>query len=164
MIWIGILFFGGIILIASEFILPGAIMGILGFCMLVGSVALGWNYYPDYGWLIALIEFVVLIFTLVGGFWVMANTRVKNLVVMDGVQNKDAGYAGPAQSPDLVGQTALSHTPLRPAGIIIVDDERIDAVSDGTYIEAGSEVIIVQVEGHRVVVEQAESGTNEAAS
>lgn len=164
MIWIGILFFAGIVLIGSEFILPGAIMGILGFCMLVASVALGWTTYPDYGWLIALVEFVVLIVTLVGGFWVMANTRVKNLVVMDGVQDKDAGYAGPAQSPDLVGQIATAHTPLRPAGILTLGDERIDAVSDGTYIESGAEVRIIQVEGHRVVVEQLEPEANESAS
>lgn len=32
------------------------------------------------------------------------------------------------------GKTAYTTTDLRPAGIITLDDKRIDAVSDGTFI------------------------------
>ncbi|MEJ7157394.1 NfeD family protein, partial [Staphylococcus capitis] len=45
---------------------------------------------------------------------------------------------------------------LRPAGIIKLDDERIDAVSDGTFILRNRQVKILEVEGTRVVVREIE--------
>ncbi len=154
MTWIATLFVGGIMLIASEFVLPGGIMGIMGFCLILGSIFLGWSTFPEYGLIIAIGEVLGTIAILILGFWAMANTRLGNLFVMRGVQRKEDGYSGPAQSPDLVGQIAVAHTPLRPAGTLLLNEERIDAVSNGTYIDKGAEVRIIQVEGHRVVVEE----------
>jgi membrane-bound serine protease (ClpP class) len=45
-------------------------------------------------------------------------------------------------------------TALRPAGTIMVDDKRVDAVSDGTFIDAKKRVIVTEVHGSRVVVEE----------
>ena len=56
----------------------------------------------------------------------------------------------------LVGKTAQTVTDLRPAGIIKLDDERIDAVSDGTFILRNRQVKILEVEGTRVVVREIE--------
>lgn len=154
MTWVIILFIGGILLIASEFILPGAIMGILGLCLIIASITIGWVKVPEYGLLIAIGEILGTIGILVFGFWAMANTGIRNIVIMHGVQRKEDGYSSPAQNPNLVGQLAIAHTPLRPAGTLMLNDERIDAVSDGTYIDRGTEVRIIEVEGHRVVVEE----------
>ena len=57
----------------------------------------------------------------------------------------------------LVGQTARTVTDLRPAGIITLDNERIDAVSDGAFILRNKEVKILEVEGSRVVVREIEN-------
>jgi membrane-bound serine protease (ClpP class) len=38
------------------------------------------------------------------------------------------------------------------SGTIIIEDERIDAVSEGAYIDKGSNVKVVKVEGVRIVV------------
>jgi len=154
MTWVIILYIGGIMLISSEFVLPGAIMGIMGFCSVIGSIVLGWYKFPDYGLFIAITEILSTVAILILGFWAMANTRLGNLFIMRGVQRKEDGYSGPAQSPDLIGKIAVAHTPLRPAGTLMLNDERIDAVSNGTYIDKGAEVRIIQVEGHRVVVEE----------
>ncbi len=48
-------------------------------------------------------------------------------------------------------------TDLRPAGIITLDNERIDAVSDGAFILRNKEVKILEVEGSRVVVREIEN-------
>ena len=48
--------------------------------------------------------------------------------------NSEAGYRSRDRS-HLVGQTARTVTDLRPAGIITLDNERIDAVSDGAFIK-----------------------------
>ncbi len=44
--------------------------------------------------------------------------------------------------------------PLRPAGVIVIDHERIDAVSDGSYIDKGKQVEVIKVEGSRIVVRE----------
>jgi membrane-bound serine protease (ClpP class) len=41
---------------------------------------------------------------------------------------------------------------LRPSGIACFDGERVDVVSDGTFIDAGQAIEAVQIDGNRIVV------------
>jgi len=43
-------------------------------------------------------------------------------------------------------------TDLRPSGSAIINNERIDVVTEGDYIERGNEIIVKKVEGSKVVV------------
>ncbi len=153
-----ILFIAGIILILSEFFLPGAIMGILGFLLIVSSTVTGIYRYPEYYMFIVVGEVLGLVAGIGLGLFLMTKTKLQNLLVLGHTLSSEEGYSGPAQSPDLVGKTGVAHTALRPAGTVMLNDERIDAVSDGTFIDLGTEVRVIQVEGYRVVVEEAVSG------
>ncbi|MGH7828030.1 MAG: NfeD family protein [Candidatus Binatia bacterium] len=42
--------------------------------------------------------------------------------------------------------------PLRPAGIAKIENERVDVVSDGEFIDSGAPIIITRVDGNRIVV------------
>ncbi|HMA59991.1 MAG TPA: NfeD family protein, partial [Halanaerobiales bacterium] len=53
---------------------------------------------------------------------------------------------------DLPGTRGETLTPLRPAGIVLINGERVDVVSDGGYIDKGKDVEIVSVSGSRIVV------------
>jgi membrane-bound ClpP family serine protease len=55
----------------------------------------------------------------------------------------------------LVGKYGETITPLVPSGKIITGDKVIDVVSDGTLIEPGQAVVIVETMGSRVVVRKA---------
>lgn len=44
--------------------------------------------------------------------------------------------------------------PLRPAGTVIIDGERVDVVSFGDYIMPGALVEIVKVEGNKLFVQE----------
>ena len=50
------------------------------------------------------------------------------------------------------GQTGRTLTALRPAGVVEVAGERVDAVSEGSWIPAGVAVRVIRVEGRKVVV------------
>jgi len=52
------------------------------------------------------------------------------------------------------GKEGIALTPLRPAGTAEVAGERLDVVTGGEFIEPGSRVIVIRVEGTRVVVKQ----------
>jgi membrane-bound serine protease (ClpP class) len=56
---------------------------------------------------------------------------------------------------ELVGKEGRTLTPLRPAGMVEIDERRIDVVSDSEFLGAGVRVRVVEVEGNRVVVEPA---------
>lgn len=53
---------------------------------------------------------------------------------------------------DYLGSEALTITKLRPAGIIDIDGDRVDAVSEGGFIDKNVEVKVISVSGSRIVV------------
>lgn len=77
----------------------------------------------------------------------------ENVVLKDST-NKESGYSSHNDRSYLVGTTAMTLTDLRPAGIILYDNERIDAVSEGSFINKDIKVEIIEVEGTRVVVRE----------
>jgi membrane-bound serine protease (ClpP class) len=56
------------------------------------------------------------------------------------------------EKPELLNQTGSALTNLRPAGTAIINDRRVDVVTEGAMIERGTPVKVVAVEGMRVVV------------
>ena len=54
----------------------------------------------------------------------------------------------------LIGKAGETKSDLRPAGIAMVDDQRIDVVSDGGFIEKGEAIKVIAVDGPRVVVKR----------
>lgn len=58
----------------------------------------------------------------------------------------------PAQSPELLGAVGVAVTPLHPAGKARFDDRFIDVVAEGAFVEPGTSVQVVEIDGVRVVV------------
>lgn len=52
----------------------------------------------------------------------------------------------------LVGRVGTAATVLRPTGVIDVDGQRIDVVTEGEFLEPGTKVRVLYVQGPRVVV------------
>ncbi|SDY30790.1 NfeD family protein [Tindallia californiensis] len=66
----------------------------------------------------------------------------------------DSGYISTERREDLVGKKGIVTSYLRPSGTVEVDGERIDAVSEGIYLEAGTNVQVIRMEGRRIVVKK----------
>jgi membrane-bound serine protease (ClpP class) len=63
------------------------------------------------------------------------------------------GYASaPERDSGWLGRVGRATTPLRPAGIAEIDGERVDVVSEGEMIEAGTTIVVSRVDGNRIVV------------
>jgi membrane-bound serine protease (ClpP class) len=54
----------------------------------------------------------------------------------------------------LVGRTGVADTALRPTGKVLIDGRRLDVVSSGSFIEAGSAVEVLAVDGARITVQK----------
>ena len=53
-----------------------------------------------------------------------------------------------------VGDWGVAATPLRPAGKVWFDENYVDVVSDGGYVEQGGQVRIIRISGNRIVVRE----------
>ncbi|UBH07728.1 NfeD family protein [Macrococcus armenti] len=147
-----ILFAGGILLVILELFIIGAVIGILGMiCIVVSFLLIGDNMlmmalFVSICIIIALIEWVIIV-----KFFKKRISLFQQVVLHDST-NKEAGYTSHDDRSYLVGQMAVCLTDLRPSGIIVHDDKRIDAVSEGAFIKKDTSVKIIEVEGTRVVV------------
>jgi membrane-bound serine protease (ClpP class) len=68
-----------------------------------------------------------------------------------GVQGAD--YVTASDSSLLVGMDGFATSYLRPAGVATVGGQRIDVLTDGDFVTAGTAVRVVRVEGSRIFVE-----------
>lgn len=164
--WALFLFAIGVTLIVIEFILPGAICGIAGVLCLIGSAVVGINAYPNYAVFIVIGEMLGAAGGIATGLLVLAKTRFGRGLFLETAQSmENENYTNLVSDRSLVGRAGTVLTALRPSGTIEVDGERVDAVSDGTFIEEGAHVQVTEVYGNRVVVEPApESSGGEAGA
>lgn len=64
-----------------------------------------------------------------------------------------------SQAPDLVswkGKKGEAITDLRPSGTVMIEGNRLDAVTDGEYVDAGTPIVVTLVSGNRIVVDKIE--------
>lgn len=82
---------------------------------------------------------------------------------MAGAASPSAGEPGVAPAPASAvppplqpGRRGRALTLLRPSGKAMIDGRHIDVVSDGEFVGAGADIVVVAVEGARVVVRATE--------
>ena len=100
---------------------------------------------------------VVCMIVLVAVTWkFLPKTRVYGRLVLGNRQLKAEGYT--VQTADVIdatiGKEGIATSMLRPAGRGRFDDKTLQVVSLSEYIEPGTPIVIVQVEGNRYVVDR----------
>ncbi len=45
-------------------------------------------------------------------------------------------------------------TDLRPSGMALIEGMRLDVVTDGEYVDAGTQIVVMQVKGNQIIVEK----------
>lgn len=166
-----LLFFLGLAALGVEiFLLPGTVFfGAIGFLCLVlalllsqQSFVLPRNTAEDAILLANLVQLTLLFVTvLVGGavLWrVLPHVPGLNRLLLqppppvaDVVQGSGRGVAD-AALVGLVGRVGMAETVLRPTGTMALDGQRIDVVTEGDFLEAGTALRVLYVQGNRVVV------------
>ncbi|OAS85024.1 MULTISPECIES: NfeD family protein [Metabacillus] len=149
-----ILFVLGIILVIAEFFVPGGIMGALGFASMITSLYLasGDFVHMTISLLTALVASIIVSILLVKVFGKRMNI-FKKLILRDST-NTESGYVSNKSRAELLGLEGVAFTTLRPSGTAIIADERLDVVTEGSFISQGQRVKVVKVEGSRIVVRE----------
>jgi membrane-bound serine protease (ClpP class) len=85
-------------------------------------------------------------------FRAMTKTKFWRDLTSPDIQKKEDGYVASFGWEKLVGEEALTETDLHPSGWINVGKERVFALSEGNFIDKNEKVVILSVDGNRVVV------------
>ncbi|WP_246070637.1 NfeD family protein [Paenibacillus kobensis] len=152
-----ILFVAGILLLASELFIPSfGILGVLGSIAIVAGVVTAAQDAVTalYALAIALVVSVVLVYVLARKY---SDRGIWNKFILRDKLTSEQGYVSAPSRETLIGRSGVTLTPLRPAGAVDIDGDRIDVVTDGRFIGSGVTVTVVATDGTRVVVKEAES-------
>ncbi len=147
-----ILFVLGVVLIIAELFLPGAIAGFLGVLAIIGSLLMaGGNLlHTGISIIIALLITIIAMIIMIKVFG-RRMKLFKKIVLQDSVST-EKGYVSNKSRIDLLDKIGKTITPLRPAGTIDIEGERLDVVTEGGFIAAGVYVKVIKVEGVRIIV------------
>ena len=149
-----ILFALGIGLILLEFFIPGGIAGAIGFVAVIASFFIASDNMVHMGIsiLIALSASILLSILMIRVFG--KRMKLFKRIILTDSTSTEKGYVSNKNRLELIGVEGIALTPLRPSGTILVDDERIDVVSEGAFISKDTRVRIIKTEGSRIVVRE----------
>ena len=149
-----LLFIIGLIFIILEFFVPGGIIGSIGLIAVIGSLFMA----ADNNTLIAVSLLIAVMVSLTVSILLVKvfnkNMKFFKKMVLRDATTTEEGYVSNVNRVELLGKIGTALTPLRPAGIAYIDDERVDVVTEGSFIDQDSDVIVVKVEGSRIVVRE----------
>ena len=146
----------GFILIFIEiFILPSfGPIGILGGVMMIGGLILaGYKEGFQTAIIYAGITFGIFLPLCALAFWLMPRTKIGGSLILKTTIHKDEGFKSGSEDLDkLLGMKGIVVTPLRPAGIIKVGNDKFDVITQGEFVSKGGEVEVIKVEGNKIIV------------
>jgi membrane-bound serine protease (ClpP class) len=142
----------GLLLIVAELMFPSfGALGLVASLFIVGSVAYAFAQDSDLG-----VGFMIAACVLVPamiwiGFRLLPVSPFAKHLVARGFTFED-GAAIDRRDGGLLGHEGRVDSLLRPAGTATIDGRRVDVVTRGEPIEAGTRVRVIEIEGNRVVV------------
>ncbi len=158
-LWWGIGLFAGALAIAFlELFIPSAgILTILSGALAIAGVVAFWSVSPLWG-VISLLALVILVPLLVAFLLrIYPDTPIGRRMILSSDNDAHSGNDAPG-SPHaaLLGLTGEAISELRPVGMIRVDGQRLEALSEQGVIDIGAPVRITAVEGARIRVRRIE--------
>jgi membrane-bound ClpP family serine protease len=149
---IAILFLVGVLLLAIEVFVPGAVVGILGGISLIAGVVVAFGTYGTTGGFISLGSAVALLaVTLYLEFVVLPKSRVAKALSMS------TDVAGTSQPPlaneqEVLNQTGEAATALAPSGYVLLKGRRYEAFSSDGFLPKGASVRVTGLDNFRLIV------------
>ncbi len=150
-----ILLAAGLVLILMEFFLPGGIVGTVGTLLVISSIVV---YATESESLLAIAIFTVVALGMVAVLIKFALWRIKHGPQEHSVylRTDQEGYIASVYDEDMVGSEGTAATDLKPAGHVVIEGKKVQAVSKMGYIYKGTPVLVVGGNGAHLIVKSKE--------
>ena len=138
---------GLLLLLIEIFIVPGFIVGIVGFIMVGVGV---YFTYVDHGTfygnillvLITIVMTTIVVYAFRNGAWDMFSN--KEIIT---------GKANDIKSLEIeVGDTGKTISAIRPSGIAHVKSQRMEVHSEGSFIPSGTEIVVEKIVNNKIYI------------
>jgi len=151
--WISItLFIIGIGLLVVEMFEPGfGFFGIFGVISLIGCIFVTAGTVAE-GIMLTAFFFVILLIMLGIFLFLVSKGKLPGKLVLKDSESRGDGYSGTKDMNEFLGKTGSVITTCRPVGNVDFNGVKLEVVSRGEFIDKGTTVEVVEVEGNRVVV------------
>ena len=145
----------GIGLLVLEAFMPGfGLPGISGIVMEIVAIVLTWvNHGP-----VAALGLTIIVLSLIAIAISMSLRSAtkgrlsRSKIILKERESNEAGYRSAEDMQVFLGKEGETTTVCRPTGMAEFDGVKLNVVSEGDFLPAGTRVRIVQVEGSRIVV------------
>ncbi|MEK7393745.1 MAG: NfeD family protein [Fibrobacterota bacterium] len=134
------------LLLAEIFLPSGGMLAIATAAALVGSLVVGFNSSALEGWILLGLDLVLFPYLTWWGIGKIKNSP------MGLPQTLEQGGSGESGLSELVGQTGVAETDLRPVGRVRIGDKLHDAQARTGFVTSGTAVEVVSAEGNHLVV------------
>ncbi|KAA5540656.1 nodulation protein NfeD [Roseiconus nitratireducens] len=148
------------LLLVAEFLVPsGGLLGLAAAIAAFSSIAIAFTHSVPaglaFGGTIALCTPAVLYAMVL--FWphTAIGRRILNRRPGQLDEPTESLLRSGGKRKDLIGRIGVAKTHLLPGGLVIIDDQRLDAVTDGSPIDAGTQVIVVNTSAGKIRVRAA---------
>jgi membrane-bound ClpP family serine protease len=149
-----LLLIAGFILAGVELVLPGfSLPGISSILALICGVFLLADSVMEGIW-ITLIVVALLGIGLAVLLYLLSKGKFRSPLILEEEQKRTEGYLSSSDLEYLLGKQGKALTDLRPAGTARIDGVNFDVISEGNYILAGTELVIIRVEGAKLIVRE----------
>ncbi len=145
----------GILLFFAELLLPGGVIGALGcVALLAGLAGIFYTYSLMAACLVtgAVILFMLLFFYCWFKYFPRTDTGKRLLAATDAKEWRsfDPEYG------QLLNKSGIAQTILRPSGMALIEGKKYDVVTQGELLPAQTPIVVINIEGNRIVVEKKE--------
>ncbi len=149
---------GGLTLFLEVFVPSGGVITVMALGCFGAAVALAFVRGGTHTGLAFLAAVILLVpACIVIGFIVFPKTPIGKRLMLRSSQSPETGYvAQDSKEKELVGQTGVALSHLRPSGEAKINDRRYDVITEGEMIEKGTKIVVRSVGGNRIVVRRAQ--------
>jgi membrane-bound ClpP family serine protease len=147
----------GLLLIVAELMFPTlGMLGVAAAACIIAAIAVAFARDSDMGMQFMIATAVCVPAVILLGFKLLPRSPAARLLINTGFSFKD-GAAVDRRDRNLLGVEGTTDSLLRPSGTMQLDGRRVDVITRGEAIEAGTRVRVIEIEGNRVVVARVEA-------
>ena len=146
--WVLLFYVIGLVAMIIEMFIPGAVMGIMGFLAVCGSLV----YAFMTGHTTAGTILVVVTILFIPLFFLVWKSVLRRLFA---VKNDEKDFRSSMQDyEELLGKEGAAASALRPSGTAVIESRRYAVVTRGEMIDRGARVKVIDVAGSRLTVKE----------
>ena len=151
---IALFFAAGVLLLALEVVVPGAVLGIIGGISLLVGVIVAFNQYGfDGGATAMLVAAGLVAIALYLEFVLLPRSRLAKAFSMTATVS---GQSQPVVAERaIVGQRVVAVTPLTPSGVVELAGRRYEAFSRNGHAPVGAQLEVIDLDNFRLIVSKA---------